>query len=586
VRRVHVALAVIAALAPVTPSVPLGAQTSPTFSRDVAPIVFARCAACHHPGGPAPFSLLTYAGARAHARQMADATRTRYMPPWKAEESRFRFVGENRLSEAEIAVISRWAESGAQEGDPRDLPPPPRLSEGWQLGTPDLVVSMPAFTLPPSGSDVFRIFVAPVARGGLRYVRGFEFRPGNAGIVHHATVRIDRTAAARRLDEQDPEPGYDGLMPHSATYPDGHFLGWAPGQVAPLLPAGMAWRLHDGADLVIELHMQPTGRAESVAPSIGLYFAAEPPQQTPAMLRLGRQKFDIPPGADRYVVEDAFTLPVDVELQAILPHAHNLARVIEAFADLPDGSRTSLLRISDWDFKWQQVYRYATPLALPKGAVVSMRYTYDNSQGNPRNPSTPPRRVIWGQQSRDEMGDLWLQVLARSEGERGVLSDAFRPKAVAEDIVGYEERIRVEPDSAALHDDVALLYLETGQLPNAIEHFHASLRLRPDLAAAHFNLGTALAFAGRSDEAMTRYERALQLRPSYALAHNNLGGLLMHRGELERALEHLRQAVAIDPSNPDAQENLGRAYRLRGDEALASRHLQEARRLRQQDGPP
>src|SRR5262249_7895881 len=146
------------------------------------------------------------------------------------------FVGQHPLTDREIAVIQQWIEQGAVEGDPAALPAPPRWTEGWRLGAPDLIVSLPQpFDLQAEGTDVFRIFVIPLPVDRVRFVRGLEFRPGNPRVVHHANIRLDRSGAARALDEADAGVGYTGLIPRAAQYPDGHFLGWTPGQVAPLL---------------------------------------------------------------------------------------------------------------------------------------------------------------------------------------------------------------------------------------------------------------------------------------------------------------------------------------------------------------
>jgi hypothetical protein len=528
-----------------------------TFARHIAPIVFDRCGSCHRPGGPAPFSLLTYPAVRQRAREMAEVTKSRFMPPWRAEPESGEFIGQRRLTDAEISLIRRWVDEGAPEGDPRDLPPQPHWSEGWQLGTPDLIVTIPEpYALQADGTDVFRIFVIPLPTGTTRYVRGMEFRPGNARVVHHANIRLDRTSASRRLDEDDPAPGYEGLMPRSAVYPAGHFFGWTPGQIAPLVPKEFAWTLHAGTDLVVQLHMQPSGKREVVQPSIGLYFGGEAPTRTPAIVRLGDQGIDIPAGEPDYAITDSFVLPVDVELQAVQPHAHHRARVIKGFATLPDGTTRWLIHIKDWDFRWQHVYRYLTPFLLPKGTSVTMEYTYDNSAENPRNPRHPPERVWWGQRSADEMGDLWLQVVTRNGHDLAILNREIGRKMVAEDIVGYETMIRASPGEAELHDDVALLYLELGRPNDAAVHFEASVGLKPQSAAAHFNLGTALTVAGRFEEAIEAYRRALRIRPEYSSAHNNLGNVLVSQGRVEDAIGHFREAVRLDPRNTLAQNNL------------------------------
>ena len=548
-----------------------------TFSKDVAPIVFERCGVCHRPNGSGPFSLLTYAAARPHATQMAAVTKRRVMPPWKSEPGYGDFIGHRPLTADEIDVLQRWLEDGATEGDSRDLPAQPHWTDGWQLGTPDLVVTLPQpYVLAADGVDVSRVFVLPVSIDTVRYVRGFEFRPGNPKVVHHANIRIDRTTASRALDEQDPAPGYEGLLSHSAVYPDGHFLGWTPGQFAPLLPKGLAWRLAPHTDLVVEVHMKPSGKPEVVEPSIGLYFGSDPPERTPAMLRLGRQSIDIAAGDKDYAITDSFVLPVDVEVQAVQPHAHYRAREVRGIATLPDGTSRWLVYIKDWDFRWQHVYRYVTPFALPKGTTLSVRYTFDNSAENPRNPRQPPTRVTWGQWSQDEMGDLWIQVLTRDDRDLQTLNAAFRAKAIAEDIVGYESMIRQDPRRIQLHDDVAQLYLDQGRATEAAAHLEASMRLKPESAAAHFNFGTALTVAGKLDDAIDQYRQALRIDPGYALAHNNLGNVLLGRGNAGEALQHFREALRLDPSNAEAHYNVGSMLRSRGELSPAIDQFRQA----------
>ncbi len=499
-----------------------------TFSRDVAPIVFDACVSCHRSGGPGPFPLTTYDEVRRRATQIVEVTRTGFMPPWKVSHEYGPFVGQRTLTPREISIINQWAKNNTPAGDPADLPALPTNAEGWLLGKPDLIVKPDAaFTLPAQETDAFRIFAMRIPVSKRTYVTGIEFHPGNARVVHHANIRIDRTPATRKLDEADPLPGYDGLMPRSAEYPDGHFLGWTPGQVAPLVQPELAWTLEPGSDLVVQLHMPPTGAAETVWPEIGFYFTDRAPRQTPTILRLGSQGIDIPAGEPRYVIRDSYVLPVDVQLLAIQPHAHYRAREILGIATLPDGTDRHLMYISDWDFRWQHVYRQVTPIELPKGTRLSMQYTYDNSASNPRNPELPPARVFWGQRSRDEMGDLWFQLLASNDADRARLNAEITAKMTGEDIVGYETMLKVTPNDPELHDDVALLYLGMGFAANAVRHFQASAALKPESAAAHFNLGTALAQAGRWDDSVKAFREALSRRPDYGLAHGNLGRVLL-----------------------------------------------------------
>ena len=543
-----------------------------TYTKDIAPLLADRCAMCHHPSGSAPFSLLTYADVKRRATQIAGVTRRRFMPPWKADPDNGPFVGQHPLSDSEIARIQQWVDAGAIEGDPRDLPASLRhasvkrpWTDGWQLGSPDLVVSLPQpYTLQADGTDVFRVFVIPLPVDRLRFVRGLEFRPGNPKVVHHANIRVDRTSASRALDEAESGPGYNGLIPHSAQYPDGHFLGWTPGQVAPLLPKDLAWRLDRDTDLVVQIHMQPSGKPEQVQPSIGLYFGDRPPARTPAMLRIGRQNIDIPAGEPHYTITDAYVLPVDVEVQAVQPHAHYRARDVRGEARLPDGTTKTLIHIGDWDFRWQHVYRYTDALRLPKGTTLSMRYVYDNSPENLRNPEHPPARARWGQRSSDEMGDLWIQVLTRDEADLATLTAGFRPKVASEDAIGYEMEISRLPADVALHDDAAMLYLELGRVDEAIRHFRTSLSLKPQSAIAHYNLGTALTFARWLDEAAHEYQEAIRIDAVYPKAHNNLGNVWLAQHKYDEAIREFEEVTRLQPDSVSALANLAAACAAAG----------------------
>jgi Flp pilus assembly protein TadD len=555
-------------------------SATPTFAHDIAPIVFDACVSCHRTGGPGPFPLTTYDQVRRRATQIAQVTGSRFMPPWKVEPDVGHFVGQRMLTDREIATIDQWAKAGSPEGNPKAVPAAPKLTDGWLLGKPDLIVKPDAaYSLPAQQTDAFRIFAIHLPVTKRTYVTGIEFHPGNARVVHHANIRIDRTSATRQLDEADPLPGYDGLMPRSAEYPDGHFLGWTPGQIAPLVQPDLAWTLEPGSDLVVQLHLQPSGAVEEVLPEIGLYFTDRTPTHTPTILRLGSQGIDIPPGESHYVIRDSYVLPVDTKLLAIQPHAHYRAKDIRGVALLPDGTSREVMHIKDWDFRWQHVYREQTPIVLPKGTKLSMEYTYDNSTENPRNPQLPPARVFWGQRSRDEMGDLWFQLLANNENDRARLVSEITAKMSGEDIVGYETMLKVTPDDAELHDDVALLYMGLGFVANAVRHFQASAALKPESAAAHFNLGTALAQAGRFEDAIKSLRQALVLRPDYALAHGNLGRVLLVKGNVPEALKEFEEAVRIDPNNPQNLLGLSEVLAQRGDFDQAIATLDRALKL-------
>jgi tetratricopeptide (TPR) repeat protein len=305
---------------------------------------------------------------------------------------------------------------------------------------------------------------------------------------------------------------------------------------------------------------------------------------------------------------------VDVEVLAVKPHAHYRAREIRGTADLPDGTSKSLIYIKDWDFHWQQTYQYKVPVALPKGTRISMRYTYDNSSGNPRGPR-PVEQVRWGPLSRNEMADLWIQVLPRNDHELEILTEDFRKKGLADDAVGYETMLQTHRDDALLlHDDLAAIYSELGQPDRAVAHLRASILVSPRSAAAHYNLALALARAnhfagaigeysealnidptlgrahfnlarlldrlGRTSDALDHYGAALRLNPRDAGAHNNIGLVLMRLDRLDDAMRHFAEAVRFDPRLADAHYNLALALEHRGHLNDAIAHFRRALELR------
>src|SRR5262245_18440143 len=307
------------------------ARPAPTFNKDIAPILFERCAPCHRPGQAAPFALLEYGEAKEHAEKIVRMTKARRMPPWLPEKGFGEFVGERRLTDAQIATLERWANEGMPEGHAADRPAAPQWPEGWQLGKPDLVVTMPRpYVVQPGEHDVFRNVVMRVALPSGRFVRAVEFRPGTAPVVHHAVISIDRTRASRRRDSADGQPGYDGMITQGAQNPDGHFLGWTPGRGPIVAPAGMPWRLDPGSDLVVQLHLLPQQEPHAVQASLGLFFTDTPPQYVPLMVKLGSKAIDIPAGDTDYAITDTYVLPVDVDVLSVYPHAHYLGKEMQA----------------------------------------------------------------------------------------------------------------------------------------------------------------------------------------------------------------------------------------------------------------
>jgi Tfp pilus assembly protein PilF/mono/diheme cytochrome c family protein len=550
------------------------AEAPVTFNRDIAPIMFRSCSSCHRPGEAAPFSLLTYSDAKKHARQIADVTRSRAMPPWLPEPQELKFADEMRLPDAEINLIRRWVEQGAVEGNAADLPSPPKFVEGWRLGEPDLILNAEKpLTLPPQGTDTYWNFIFHVPIDETRWVKAVEIRPGDKRYVHHANILVDRAGTLRER-EASPGAGFGGMeiRIESQTFdPDSHLLFWKPGTTPYAEPEGMALRLDKGTDLILNTHLQPSGKPEVIQPSLGLYFTPQAATKVPMLLQLEDDlKLDIPAGQKDFLVTNDFTLPVDVDLLAIYPHAHYVGKDIQAFATLPDGTKRTLIHIPHWNLNWQAVYRYAEPVLLPKGTRISLRYIYDNSEENPLNPNHPPARVVGGNRSSDEMCHLWLQVLP-------VNFDAAQgdPRMALQEALA-RHNVENNPADFEAHYNLAAMLQAKDKLEAAISEYEAAVRLRPDDAAANNALGAALVGAAHPEQGAGYLRAALTARPDYFDAHYNLGFALAQQNDFEGASQQFRQALQLQPQDANAEANLGAALAEMGRFSEAKSHFERA----------
>lgn len=554
-------------------SIAAAAETEVTFNGQIAPIIYQNCAGCHRPGEAAPFSLLSYADVKKHAAQIADVTKRRYMPPWLPEPGYGSFEDERRLTDGQLALIQEWVAQGATEGPADQAPPPPKFASEWQLGKPDLIVkAAKPFDLYADGPEIFWNFVLPVPVGTERWVKAIEVRPGASGAraFHHANVIIDRAGSAVR-QEQEPGAGFPGMdltiEDEDRFDPDSHFLSWKPGSLPVVEPDGMAWRANPGMNLVLNVHLRPTGKAESVSPEIGLYFTDKPQAKFPMLIQLEHDTaIDIPPGEPDFVVTDEFRAPLDMKVLAIYPHAHYLGKVLQGYAVLPDGTRKWLIRIPDWDLAWQGVYRLREPLELPKGAVIKMEYHYDNSARNVRNPNNPPQRVIEGNSATNEMGHLWLQVLPDEPGDhRVVLQEALS-----------RHRLDKYPQDFSANYILGDLMLSEDKAAEAIPYFEkASMALNNSPLAAS-ELGVALAEAQRVPEAVEQFRRALALDAHYSDARYNLASVEAQAGQWEAAAKDYQQVIAERPANDKARQHLGEVLLLWGEELAQAGEAESA----------
>ncbi|MBC7807201.1 MAG: hypothetical protein H7145_13755 [Akkermansiaceae bacterium] len=389
------------------------APGAPTWSRDVASIVYKNCTPCHRKGEAGPFPLESYADAKRMARMMAVVTKERLMPPWKPVDGHGDFRDERSLTDAEIRILNRWAAADAPSGDLKTAPPLPRFKTGWQLGTPDMVLEMPAaFPIPAEGRDVYQSFVFPLGFPKDRYLRGIEVRPGNRRVAHHAVGVLDTSGTARKLDAKSPEQGY-ASMGGSGFLPAGLTPGYVPGQTPRFFDDGSPLTLSKKADFVLQMHYHPSGKPETDRTVVGLYFTDKKPVKNPTGILLASEEIDIPAGASGYTVSDKFVLPTALAVHSVWAHMHMVGKKVRVWAELPGGGGTEkMLLINDWDFNWQDTYGYRKPIRLPKGTILHSEWVFDNTAANPRNPNSPPKRVRLGENSTDEMTGLWVGGLA------------------------------------------------------------------------------------------------------------------------------------------------------------------------------
>ena len=406
---------------------------APTFTRDVAPIMFTKCASCHRPGEVAPMALLSYADARPWASAIKQKVSTRAMPPWHADPAHGSFRNDLRLSDREIDTIVKWVDGGAREGDPSALPALPKFPEGWQIGKPDAVFEMTQdFEIPASGEVAYQYFEVPTNFTEDKWMQAGEVRAGDRSHVHHIIVYVrepgrtvrpnvvtvrpiinaaatqpaapaqERVAAAAVTAAQRPVvPAAQGAgRPPGGG--DAMLVNWAVGEDAPVHLPGTAKRIPAGSTLIFQVHYTTNGKAGRDRSRIGLVFAKEPPQREIRTGLISNPVFAIPPGAGDHQVEAEATFSDDVKIWSMHPHMHLRGKDMTFTATYPDGRSEILLRVPKYDFGWQTDYWLAQPLSVPKGTKIRVTAHFDNSPANRANPD-PKATVRWGDQTWEEM---------------------------------------------------------------------------------------------------------------------------------------------------------------------------------------
>jgi mono/diheme cytochrome c family protein len=365
-----------------------GPPAEVTFTKDVAPIFYSRCAECHRPTMFAPMSLMTYEAARPWAKSIKQKVVSREMPPWGADPAYGTFKNDPRLSQSEIDTIAAWVDAGAPRGDEKDLPPAPQFADGWSIGTPDAIFTMEEeFQIPATGEIPYKYFKVPTHLTEDKWIQAIEIHPGARAHVHHVL-------AYTQLVGQPLNPG-GALGPTNIG-------GVTPNKPGLVFDSGVARRLRGNSDLVLQIHYTTNGTEATDRTIVGVIFAKEPPTKIAAGGMALNPRFVIPANTDNYEVKATQVLARDTLLTAMTPHMHVRGKDMTYIAHYPDGTSETLLSVPKYDFNWQLTYHLAKPKLIPAGTRMEVIAHYDNSANNRFNPD-PSQDVKWGDQTWEEM---------------------------------------------------------------------------------------------------------------------------------------------------------------------------------------
>jgi hypothetical protein len=380
----------------------------PTFTKDVAPILQAHCQTCHRPGEAGPFSMLTYEETRPWAAAMKEAVKTGKMPPWFADPHYGKFSNANILKQADVDTIVAWANAKAPKGDAKDMPPPVKWVEGWQIGKPDLVLQLPiSFDIPASGVIDYQHIIVPTHFTHDMWIQAAEVRPTDRAVVHHIIAFVREPKSNWFRGEK---PGQFFIAPQVKTkeepdtsaLPSDFLVGYAPGQPAEILRPGQAKLIKAGSDIVFQVHYTPNGKPTRDQTRLGIVFAKEPPKERVLTLSATNGTFSIPPGDPNYRVDASFEVGTQVMLTGLHPHMHGRGKDFLYRLVYPTQESQTILSVPRYNWHWQNWYTLEKPVLLPKGTKIECTAHFDNSPNNPDN-ADPKKTVTWGEQSWDEM---------------------------------------------------------------------------------------------------------------------------------------------------------------------------------------
>ena len=415
-----------------------------SYSKHIEPIIRANCVSCHKPNDIGPFSLQTYNEVSRRGRVIEFVTRKKYMPIWKGEKGFGKFANEHTLSDYEIDLISQWVKTGMNKGDDKDLLPKQTESETkWKLGEPDLVLEMEPYNLPANGDDQYRVFVMKNKIPKGKVIRAIDFKPGDPEVVHHSTIFVDYTGRLSQFDKEDPQPGYDafkkgGTMEFGSAVP---ICGWAPGVGVYSYPDDVGFYVEQNATLAFENHYHLTGKPTTDKSYIGIYYADKPIKKYVTGSIIGTQKLQIPANTISFKKSIWTYVPTDIELYDLTPHMHYIGKSVSIEVLMPNGSTKKLLKLNDWDLRWQSVYTLRELTLIPKGSIIKADFEFDNSDDNADNPNYPSEEIYWGWGSEDEMCEVYFSYILVSNKDYGkMLASSF---ASFDHFYPYTERVDV-----------------------------------------------------------------------------------------------------------------------------------------------
>lgn len=383
------------------------AKDKPTFSKDVAPILYKRCISCHSESRIAPFSLVGYENARKRALTIASVTEIGFMPPWKAKHGYGEFRDVAALTPEEKLTLKRWAETGAAEGNPAETPVPPKFAPGWRLGNPDIVLKPDLPTrIPAEGRDFFRDYLVDPQITTPTWVRSIDFLPKEQGTVHHIIPMLVKKEDVEKLRKIKYDYDDHSWKPESIKeITPYNVLGfWSTGAPPFTSPEETAFLVNPGDCFLIDVHYKPKGKPETEQPQVALYLQETGPKDEMSVTVVSSGDIYVQPGQkDARFYAIGPKMEYDTTIYAVWPHMHYLGKTFKAWVKYPGGYSKPLVAIDDWDPDWQLLYYLKSPMRVPKGSKIYVTGTYDNTEDNPRNPHSPPRVVEGGESSKDEM---------------------------------------------------------------------------------------------------------------------------------------------------------------------------------------